>query len=213
MYAKYSKKLGGERYCTSCFKKAEVESVISSISDLPEFVKKYVRMWNNSPNDNDIIIVFPYPSEITEADVNKIPLVKKFIKINGGGYDDRGHWYIPISQGSGWHGDTPGHVAAARKHELSRTLRTPMAKKEFTLAEARQIGSILNVDWSKTPVEEFLVGLNIELEHGRRNPATNITNDDPILTGKIVLAHITEYPRYNNDKTGLPAMERGLEGN
>ena len=48
-----------------------------------------------------------------------------------------------------------------------------------------------HVDW-----EEFKRGFPEELEHGCRNPATNITCDDPVATAKIVLAHLNEEPDY-----------------
>jgi hypothetical protein len=38
--------------------------------------------------------------------------------------------------------------------------------------------------------------MNVELEHGQRDPATNVTNDDPLMTGKIALAHLKEFPDY-----------------
>jgi len=45
-------------------------------------------------------------------------------------------------------------------------------------------------------VEQFRTGLNVELEHGRRDPATDVTHDEPLLTGKIALAHLNEIPDY-----------------
>jgi hypothetical protein len=53
------------------------------------------------------------------------------------------------------------------------------------------------------------MGLEVELEHGRRDPATNVTGDDPILTGKIALAHLNEFPDYY---TRLGRMEAEAEG-
>lgn len=132
MYVKDSKRLGGERHCTSCFKKTDTKSTITSIEDLPIYIKKYARRLKNSPND--IIIVFPYPTEITETDVKVIPIAKKFIKTNGGGYDDRGHWFIPLSKGKGWHepvdytGKAPEHVVAATRAGMKDILRQPLAK-------------------------------------------------------------------------------------
>jgi hypothetical protein len=82
-----------------------------------------------------------------------------------------------------------------------------MARSRFTRAEAEEIGRKLGVDWDNNPfdVDEFRLGLDIELEHGMRNPATNITDDDPVMTGKITLAHLNEIPTYN---TRLTIMER-----
>jgi hypothetical protein len=68
--------------------------------------------------------------------------------------------------------------------------------KHFTLEEAKKIGDALGIDWSKFDVEQFRTGLDVELEHGKRDPNTNVTNDDPIMTGKIALAHLNEFPDY-----------------
>lgn len=81
-------------------------------------------------------------------------------------------------------------------------------RKQFAVEEARKIGESLGVDWSKFDVEQFRIGLNVELEHGRRDPATNVTNDDAILTGKIALAHLNEFPDYY---TRLSDMEKEAE--
>lgn len=69
-------------------------------------------------------------------------------------------------------------------------------KQKFTNIEAKQIGKKLGVSWDKFDVEQFRKGLDVELEHGLRNPATNVTNDNPITMGKIALAHLSELPDY-----------------
>ena len=61
---------------------------------------------------------------------------------------------------------------------------------------AKQIGDKLNVDWKKIPLSQFRRGLSVELEHGTRDKKTDVTHDDPIKTGKIVLAHLKEDPHY-----------------
>lgn len=71
-----------------------------------------------------------------------------------------------------------------------------MAKQTFTVEEAKTIGEQLGVDWSKFDVEQFRRGMDVELEHGARDPHTNVTNDDPLMTGKIALAHLNEFPDY-----------------
>jgi len=73
---------------------------------------------------------------------------------------------------------------------------------------AIEIGEKLNIDWNKINIEEFKMGINVELEHGKRDPDTNVTNDDPILTGKIALAHLKEFPDYY---TRLHKMESEAE--
>jgi hypothetical protein len=86
-----------------------------------------------------------------------------------------------------------------------------MADKTFTAEEAQRIGEAIGIDWSTAPfdVEQYRMGLEVELEHGRRDPATNVTGDDPILTGKIALAHLNEFPDYY---TRLGRMEAEAEG-
>ncbi len=71
-----------------------------------------------------------------------------------------------------------------------------MTKKNFTADEAKKIGEELGIDWSKFDLEQFRRGMDVELEHGTRDPHTNVTNDDPLTTGKIALAHLNEFPDY-----------------
>lgn len=77
-------------------------------------------------------------------------------------------------------------------------------KKSFTAEEAKKIGEQLGIDWSKFDVEQYRMGMNVELEHGSQDPVTNVTNDDPLTTGKIALAHLNEFPDYY---TRLKKME------
>jgi len=83
-----------------------------------------------------------------------------------------------------------------------------MAKKRFTAKEAKEIGEKLGINWSKYDVEQFRMGLDVELEHGLVDPHTNVTNDDPIMTGKIALAHLNEFSDYY---TRLDKMEKEAE--
>lgn len=69
-------------------------------------------------------------------------------------------------------------------------------KKSFSIEEAKQIGESLGIDWSKFDAEQFRKGMDVELEHGTRDQKTNITEDDPLATGKIALAHLNEFPDY-----------------
>ena len=69
-------------------------------------------------------------------------------------------------------------------------------KKKFTNVEGKEIGEKLGIKWDKFDVDEFTAGMNVELEHGLIDPATNVTNDDPLMTGKIALAHLNEFPDY-----------------
>jgi hypothetical protein len=76
----------------------------------------------------------------------------------------------------------------------------------FTADDARRIGEQVGIDWQTAPfdVEQFRIGLGVELEHGLHDPATNVTDDDPLVTGKIALAHLNEFPDYY---TRLESME------
>lgn len=69
-------------------------------------------------------------------------------------------------------------------------------KKTFTLEEAKDIGAQLGIDWSQFDVEQFRMGLEVELEHGLVDLITNVTGDDLLTTGKIALAHLNEMPDY-----------------
>ncbi len=69
----------------------------------------------------------------------------------------------------------------------------------------------LKITFDKFSVEDLMTGVNIELEHGSVNPLTNVTNDDLLLTMKIALAHLNEFPDYYNKEYGLPAFEMSLK--
>jgi len=84
-----------------------------------------------------------------------------------------------------------------------------MAKREFTTEEARKIGDSIGIDWEEYDLEQFRMGLVIELEHGLHDSETNVTNDDEITTGKIVWAHLKEISDYY---TRLDKMEKEAEG-
>jgi len=78
-------------------------------------------------------------------------------------------------------------------------------KKNFTSEEAKNIGQSLGIDWSRFDVEQFRMGMDVELEHGLVDAKTNVTSDDPLMTGKIALAHLNEFPDYY---TRLEEMEK-----
>ncbi len=86
-----------------------------------------------------------------------------------------------------------------------------MADQNFTTDEARSIGEQLGVDWTSSPfdVDQFRAGMDVELEHGTRDPDTDVTGNDPLLTGRIALAHLRELPDYY---TRLARMEAEGEG-
>ncbi len=86
-----------------------------------------------------------------------------------------------------------------------------MRKKEFDMEDAYYAANRLGVKFDKFTKEEWLAGINIELEHGTVDPKTNVTNDDLIMTAKIALAHLNEHSNYYNKKYGLEAFEKFLE--
>ncbi len=70
-------------------------------------------------------------------------------------------------------------------------------KKIFTTEEAKAVGEKLGINWKEFDVDQFRRGMNVELEHGSAtSEITNVTKDDPLLTGKIALAHLMEIPDY-----------------
>lgn len=69
-------------------------------------------------------------------------------------------------------------------------------KKEFLAEEAKKVGEQIGINWSKFDVDQFRRGMNVELEHGTVDSNTNVTNDDPTMTGKIALAHLNEFSDY-----------------
>lgn len=81
-------------------------------------------------------------------------------------------------------------------------------KKVFTAEQAKSIGEQLGIDWSRFDVEQYRMGMDVELEHGLHDPETNVTNDDALTTGKIALAHLKEFPDYY---TRLEKMEKEAE--
>ena len=68
--------------------------------------------------------------------------------------------------------------------------------KSFTADEAKQAGEQLGVDWKKFDVEQFRKGMDVELEHGTHDKNTDVTGDDTLVTAKIALAHLNEFPDY-----------------
>ena len=90
----------------------------------------------------------------------------------------------------------PDYVPVKEVAEVCRKLKirnwTELKKAEVTTQEAEAILAELETGDMKISVENFRIGLEVELEHGIRFPEANVTNNHPILTGKIVLAHFKE---------------------
>ena len=81
----------------------------------------------------------------------------------------------------------------------------------YNLQDAFYVATILEINFDKFTPEEFLEGINIELEHGIISPKTNVTNDNLIMTAKIALAHLNEFPNYYNKEYGLKHFEKFLQ--
>lgn len=80
----------------------------------------------------------------------------------------------------------------------------------FNESDALRIADKLGFKFDKFSLADFVTGLNIELEHGKVDPKTNVTDDDLEKTAKIALAHLHEFPDYYNPLYGLPAFEKML---
>ena len=116
-----------------------------------------------------------------------------------------------------WREATPARRALrrppSRASTAARRSRVGWREREsdrFSAEQARQIGAEVGIDWAEAPfdVEEFRNGMHVELEHGRHDPRTNVTDDDAHVTAKIALAHLNEFPDYY---TRLARMEREAE--
>ena len=81
----------------------------------------------------------------------------------------------------------------------------------FNMSDLLYIAKLLDIKFDKFSREDFLEGINIELEHGTVNKKTNVTNDDLLLTAKIALAHLNEFPNYYNPNYGLKVYEKFLQ--
>ena len=83
-------------------------------------------------------------------------------------------------------------------------------KTHFATEEARAAGERIGIDWAASPfdVEQFRMGMDVELEHGTQDLDTNVTDDDVTVTAKIARAHLNEFPDYY---TRLAVMEAEAE--
>lgn len=71
-----------------------------------------------------------------------------------------------------------------------------MSKEKFSAEEAKEVGDKLGIKWNMFDINQFRRGMDVELEHGTIDSNTNVTDDDPLMTGKIALAHLNELPDY-----------------
>jgi Protein of unknown function (DUF5661) len=75
-------------------------------------------------------------------------------------------------------------------------LRVVSESRRTTTEEAKRVGDEIGVDWERFDLEQFRAGMDVEYEHGSHDPQTDVSGDDPIVTGKIALAHMKEFPDY-----------------
>jgi len=114
--------------------------------------------------------------------------------------------YVPLS----WEfPDVEPQQPAGRGWAFS--IKGMVSRSRFTSEEARAAGERIGVDWDSAPfdLEQFRMGMDVELEHGTRDPQTNVTDDDLIMTAKIARAHLNEFPDYY---TRLAKMEAEANG-
>jgi hypothetical protein len=76
---------------------------------------------------------------------------------------------------------------------------------KITRLQAKRLGHIFNINFKVIDFDDWVYGLNVELEHGKRRGLTNVTNDNLQDTAKIAIAHLLEYPDYYKR---LKKMER-----
>jgi hypothetical protein len=69
-------------------------------------------------------------------------------------------------------------------------------ENKFSTEEAEEVGKKIGITWEKFDIDQFRRGMNVELEHGLRDAETNVSNNDPLTTGKIAWAHLKEFPDY-----------------
>src|SRR5450759_1265550 len=102
---------------------------------------------------------------------------------------------------------SPGRTGPAHPKEMAVGTDELATKRSFTSEEARAVATELGIDFGALgcDLEQFRMGLGVELEHGPRDPETDVSGDDSIVTGKVALAHLTEFPDYY---TRLAVMER-----
>ncbi|MCL2678817.1 MAG: hypothetical protein FWF18_00715 [Dehalococcoidia bacterium] len=82
-----------------------------------------------------------------------------------------------------------------------------MMEKVFTIEQATEVAAKIGMNFDKWDVAEFCLGMNVELEHGKADANTNITDDDPVVTGRLVWAHLNKIPDFY---TRLGVMKEGI---
>ena len=88
------------------------------------------------------------------------------------------------------------------------------AERKVRADEARSVGEQIGIDWESSAfdVEQLRIGMEVEFEHGSHDPQTNVTDDDPVMTGKIALAHLKEFADYYVRLEQMEAEAEAEEG-
>lgn len=96
--------------------------------------------------------------------------------------------------------ELPQYITEDEVRRVCRMLNfrdwTQITSPEVTAKEAETILREVNINGMDIPLEDFRVGLEVELEHGTQFDDANVTNNHPLLTGMIVLAHLHETMDY-----------------
>jgi Protein of unknown function (DUF5661) len=84
-----------------------------------------------------------------------------------------------------------------------------MTESRRTTPEEARVGDAIGVDWNRFDLEQFRMGMDVEFEHGSHDRQTDVTHDDPIITGKIALAHMKEFPTTTSVSSTWSAKPNG----
>lgn len=82
---------------------------------------------------------------------------------------------------------------------------------EISCNIATRVGAALEIDWAQIDHNEFRRGLELELEREWRNPDTNLSDHDLVITGQVVLAHIEASSDYYSRLERLAAGDGACE--
>ncbi len=81
-------------------------------------------------------------------------------------------------------------------------------KRQITAETAVSVGTRLGLDWAQIDLEQFRLGLEVELEHGAPDSETNAPSDDLVAPGMIAWAHLKEFPDYYTRVNLLEAVAK-----
>lgn len=200
-------------YLVSLAPTKEEKDIITSIRDDEKKHNNYFReiysfyTGKNVPLSNNTSFLKPrsYIEGIKKAKLGELGAVEKYRDIRAG-IPDKYHrdMMFEIITDELKHAHKYDYILylSLQNNILSNNIKPGIIvsnpKGTFNTAEAIEIANKLSIDFSKErfDLEQFMMGLDTELEHGRKYNPTNITEDNPLLTAKIALAHLSEFPDY-----------------